>query len=126
MRPENAKDAVVVSLRGDVVQGLAISAAFQLERGVGIEDPRQRAPKRDRAPVLIDPTGIPLGADPPLAAVLGAPLVVSVPGDWCSLWIGSTTENAPPGRRGASGVTTGRRDMYLYICVDPWEVGEPG
>src|SRR4051812_20541477 len=27
-----------------------------------------------------------------------------------------TTENAPPGRRGASGVTTGRRDMYLYIC----------
>ena len=28
----------------------------------------------------------------------------------------STTENAPPGRRGASGVTTGRRDMYLYIC----------
>src|SRR3954447_9582381 len=37
-----------------------------------------------------------------------------------------STENAPPGRRGASGVTTGRRDMYLYICVDPWEVGEPG
>src|SRR3954451_20118864 len=36
------------------------------------------------------------------------------------------TENAPPGRRGASGVTTGRRDIYLYICVDPWEVGEPG
>jgi hypothetical protein len=28
----------------------------------------------------------------------------------------SPTENAPPGRRGASGVTTGRRDMYLYIC----------
>src|SRR5262249_23194403 len=27
-----------------------------------------------------------------------------------------TTENAPPGRRGVSGVTTGRRDMYLYIC----------
>ena len=27
-----------------------------------------------------------------------------------------TTENAPPGRRGASGVTTGRRDIYLYIC----------
>jgi hypothetical protein len=26
------------------------------------------------------------------------------------------TENAPPGRRGVSGVTTGRRDMYLYIC----------
>ena len=26
------------------------------------------------------------------------------------------TENAPPGRRGASGVTTGRRDMYLCIC----------
>src|SRR5215213_8992798 len=37
----------------------------------------------------------------------------------------STTENAPPGRRGASGVTTGRRDVYLYMCVDPWEVGGP-
>jgi hypothetical protein len=35
------------------------------------------------------------------------------------------TENAPPGRRGVSGVTTGRRDICISIYVDPWEVGEP-
>jgi len=119
--PENAKDAVVVDLRRDVVKWLAGSAAFQLERGVGLEDPRQRAPERNRAPVPIDPTGIPFGADAPLAAVLGAPLAVSILGDSCSLLalIGQSPDSilAPQqktprrGRRGASGVTTGRREL---------------
>ena len=70
-----------MDLRSDVVKCLASSAAFQLKRGVGLEDPRQRAPERNRALVPTDPTGIPLGADAPLAAVLRAPLAVSIPGD---------------------------------------------
>jgi hypothetical protein len=83
--PENAKETVVVVLRDDVGQGLAIAAALQLERGVGIEDLRERAPERNRAPVLFDPTGIPLGADAPLATIFGAPLVVLISGDRSSL-----------------------------------------
>ena len=79
--PENAKDAVVVDLGGDVVKRLASSTAFQLERGVGLEDPWQRAAERNRASVLVDPTGVRVGADAPLAAVLRAPLTVSTPGD---------------------------------------------
>jgi hypothetical protein len=100
--PEDAKEAVVVVLGDDVGQRLAIAAALQLERGVGLEDLRKRAPERNRTPVLLDPARIPLGADAPLAAVLGAPLAISICGDQSSLMalIGPTTENAPPGEAG--------------------------
>lgn len=83
--PENAKDAVVVDLRNDVVKCLAGSAPFQLERGVGLKDPRQRAPKSNRAPVLIDPTGIPRGTNSPIAAVFEVPLAIPIVGDQYSL-----------------------------------------
>jgi hypothetical protein len=39
---------------------------------------------------------------------------------------GSTTENAPPGRRGAFwGYYREERYVCISIYVDPWEVGGP-